>query len=243
MTRPFITYRPWLELLEARLPPGDFVLGLLFLSGEENSEFRIQNSESWRDSCSIFSPSSLDSLLVDSSLIVHRSSFSAAERDAESVANWAESVATWPRSEAAVSRYVASLPRHSIESVATWPMVSTPVSGSAILGRVPSFPNSRSGTPVRETPFRRPAGDETEFPGGAFPNRSSGTRDAGYGSLPFYFEQNVGQADAAFDFVARAPGYTLGLSATEAVFALQNSGFRIQNSESMQDLASRGYRL
>ena len=96
-------------------------------------------------------------------------------------------------------------------------------------GRPASFPNSGSGTPVRETPFRGPVGDETEFPGNAFPN---GVRERGdIGSLPFYFEQNLGQADAAFDFVARGPGYTLGLNATEAIFRyrIQNPEFRIQN--------------
>ena len=32
----------------------------------------------------------------------------------------------------------------------------------------------------------------------------------------------MGQADAAFDFVARGSGYTLGLSATEAVMAVRS---------------------
>ncbi len=215
-------YRPLLETLEPRLPPGDTLLGLLFLGGEENSEFRIQNSESRRKSISILSPMYIESFVVDSSFIVHYSSFA----DAQTAANRTESVATWPRSDAAITRIAPIFSRISAESVASWPMVSTPVSGSAVQGRVPgqsSFPNSGSGTPVRETPFRRPAGDETEFPGPTFPNRSSGTRDLGYGSLPFYFEQNAGQADASFDFVARGPGYTLGFSATEAVMAFPNS--------------------
>src|SRR5262249_27148272 len=44
------------------------------------------------------------------------------------------------------------------------------------------------------------------------------------GRLPFYFERNVGQADAAADFLARGPGYGLALSATEAVVSLPPPG-------------------
>ncbi len=238
---------PQVETLEHRLPPGDALLGMLFLGGEENlefqnSEFRIQNSESGCDSISILRPSSLESLSPDSEFGVQRSSFAcvtADDGDAESVANCTQSVATWPGSGAAVSRYAPILRRYSQESVATWPVVSTPASDSAIPGHVPgqaSFPNSSSGTPVRETPFRRPAGFETEFPGPAFPNRSSGTRDVDVGeryeSLPLYFEQNVGQTHARVDFIARTGDYTAFITPTAAVFAVQNSESRIQNSES-----------
>jgi hypothetical protein len=62
--------------------------------------------------------------------------------------------------------------------------------------------------------------------------------EGGY-STPFYIEKNVGQAGEGLDFIARGPGYTLGLSASEAVFVVQNSmsvgaqnaEFRNQNSE------------
>lgn len=40
---------------------------------------------------------------------------------------------------------------------------------------------------------------------------------AGYGSLPLVFEQNLGQADAKVNFLARAPGYTLFLTRSEAL--------------------------
>jgi hypothetical protein len=39
-------------------------------------------------------------------------------------------------------------------------------------------------------------------------------------SSPFFFEKNVGQADESFDYVARGRGFTLGLTATEAVFRI-----------------------
>ena len=44
-------------------------------------------------------------------------------------------------------------------------------------------------------------------------------RDA-YGQMPLSFEVNRGQADEAFNFLARGEGYTLALSPTRAVFAL-----------------------
>ncbi len=43
-----------------------------------------------------------------------------------------------------------------------------------------------------------------------------------YGKLPYTFEANGGQADAAVKFLARGPGYTLFLTPGEAVLALQS---------------------
>lgn len=51
---------------------------------------------------------------------------------------------------------------------------------------------------------------------------ASGVRES-YGRLPLSFEANQGQADAAVQFLARGPGYTVSLTATEAVFALMQS--------------------
>lgn len=43
----------------------------------------------------------------------------------------------------------------------------------------------------------------------------------GYGRLPMHFEPNLGQTAEAVKFVARGPGYTLFLTADEAVLALR----------------------
>src|SRR6186713_2784198 len=45
---------------------------------------------------------------------------------------------------------------------------------------------------------------------------------ASYGALPLSFELNQGQTDGAVDFIARAAGYLLFLTPTEAVMALDN---------------------
>src|SRR5688572_22925369 len=46
---------------------------------------------------------------------------------------------------------------------------------------------------------------------------------ASYGALPLSFELNQGQTDGAVDFLARAGGYLLFLTPTEAVMAFDNS--------------------
>jgi hypothetical protein len=47
---------------------------------------------------------------------------------------------------------------------------------------------------------------------------------ATYAQLPLYFEANQGQADANVKFLARGSGYSLALTANEAILALASSG-------------------
>src|SRR5262249_38671666 len=49
----------------------------------------------------------------------------------------------------------------------------------------------------------------------------SDTVRAAYAQLPLAFEANQGQAAAPIDFLARGPGYTLALTPSDAVLALQ----------------------
>jgi len=46
---------------------------------------------------------------------------------------------------------------------------------------------------------------------------------AAYGKLPLHFEANQGQSNEQVQFLARGSGYTLFLTATEAVLALRNA--------------------
>ena len=55
--------------------------------------------------------------------------------------------------------------------------------------------------------------------------------DETYGKLPFSFEANQGQTDRRVQFLARGRGYTLFLTATEAVLAL-NPQSEIRNPQS-----------
>src|SRR5262245_29558518 len=45
---------------------------------------------------------------------------------------------------------------------------------------------------------------------------------AAFGRLPLSFEPNAGQSDAAVQFLARGPGYTLFLTGAEAVLVLRD---------------------
>jgi len=53
------------------------------------------------------------------------------------------------------------------------------------------------------------------------PPAATGRVMEGYGKLPLSFEVNRGQTDAIVEFFARGNGYTLFLTSTEAVVALQ----------------------
>lgn len=44
--------------------------------------------------------------------------------------------------------------------------------------------------------------------------------------MPLYFEANVGQADARFSYLARGPGYTVGLAADGAVIRVRGADTR-----------------
>jgi hypothetical protein len=55
-----------------------------------------------------------------------------------------------------------------------------------------------------------------------------------YGKLPLSFEPNQGQTDARVKFLARASGYTLFVTAEEAVFAGRDGSV-----ERMKDLVAR----
>ena len=55
----------------------------------------------------------------------------------------------------------------------------------------------------------------------------SGT--ASYGQLPLAFEPNVGQTSAGIGYLARGPGYSVGLNASGAFIALENSSSSTSN--------------
>src|SRR5690242_1665588 len=51
---------------------------------------------------------------------------------------------------------------------------------------------------------------------------SAAEAGAAYGRLPLSFEPNVGQADAAVQFLAHGPGYTLSLTADGATLTARD---------------------
>lgn len=57
---------------------------------------------------------------------------------------------------------------------------------------------------------------------------------ATYGQLPLAFEPNIGQTNAAVNYLARGPGYTVWLTPTESVLSLQNASAASGNVLSME---------
>jgi Beta-propeller repeat len=60
-----------------------------------------------------------------------------------------------------------------------------------------------------------------------------------YGTLPIYFEPNLGQTDSQVKFIARGSGVTTLLTATEAVFSLPIADFRLPSGK--QSIKPVGY--
>src|SRR5438128_1500239 len=99
----------------------------------------------------------------------------------------------------------------------------------AISGAGPNLP---SGSAMDPEPFgssARPQPSAAAAP--------SSPRLAHFGRIPLSFEANQGQTDPQVQFLARGPGYTVFLTATEAVPAL-NSGR--PNADSPQRVALPG---
>jgi hypothetical protein len=226
-------WRPWLEKLENRLPPGDALLGALVgWSVLDGNEWRFADDLSFRSDDQTF-------------LNIHRPRVAGAERS--------EAPAEAPTTSRVHRGVEDSAPATDLDQRAAGLTPAVRHSGAnsharrsiSDMGAMLSRPNvdgvspemfGREGMgaapasmPSRPTPFTKndpvAAGRDSMAPASI-----SGGPNEKFGAMPFYFEQNVGQAGEGLDFVARAPGYTLGLSATEAIFAIENSEFRIQNS-------------
>src|ERR1700683_840388 len=80
--------------------------------------------------------------------------------------------------------------------------------------------DSRKRTPTPAVERRRPLRLRLEF----LEDRCLlSSAAAAYGQLPLAFEPNVGQTNSAIAYLARGPGYSVGLSAGGAFLALQGS--------------------
>jgi hypothetical protein len=239
--------RPFLETLAPRLAPGDTLLGLLLPSG-------------------LF-----DAASADSSFILHPSSFArvvgALEHEAlddqprlvrvlrgfedsapaklvsDELARWPTSQSGWPGGLVAANAHRSTgfaIPTGQVANLSETTTFAHGVTGRATTQLNPIPPGLGAGLGAMLTRPNPAMAVTAESVGRV---SMSAAASGNYGSLPFYFEQNVGQAGDGMDFVARGSGYTLGVSATEAVMAFegsgargqesafQNSEFRIQNSE------------
>ena len=74
------------------------------------------------------------------------------------------------------------------------------------------------GTSLRRSSLRKSPASQSQSVMPAFRSRIQST----YAALPMAFEQNQGQTDGLVKYLARANGYTLFLTANEAVFSLSS---------------------
>ncbi len=222
-------HRPLLETFEQRLPPGDTLLGffstMAFLDPALSDAFAQVpafdlETQRWVTGAeSAAADEAPDELATARRINRDIEDSTPATLASEYVATWSGFTATWPGTSAIA---MPDRPRGSVasnESLATRPHDHGVMPGRAIS---PFKPVSATiGARLDVMPTRpTPAMAQTAESVGrvSMPSAASGN----YGSQPFYFEQNVGQADEAFDFVARGAGYSLGLSATEAIMQLQS---------------------
>jgi hypothetical protein len=88
---------------------------------------------------------------------------------------------------------------------------------TSVLATAGAGPNMQSGSAMDLQPIGPSACPQ---PGAAAP--PSSPRLAHFGRIPLCFEANEGQTDPQVQFLARGPGYTVFLTATEAVLALHS---------------------
>jgi hypothetical protein len=198
-------------MLEQRLPPGDTLLGILagwslFASELRDREF-LSTSVSDAAGALISLPIvALNEFAIgdaDAKLVVRQQRSQDSERLLKTEAS--DSLATPTNERAVIGRpqphFSAGQPRAELTPMFT-------ARGGAMQTMNPwSISSGLSAVVVAI-----PQSDVTlAAKAGAASGQSTG----------FYFEKNVGQAEAGLDFVARGGGYMLGLSATEAIMAME----------------------
>jgi hypothetical protein len=92
----------------------------------------------------------------------------------------------------------------------------------------PLFASPRQGTPPRMSVSQQSSISATRRNAQMRPPSISKSRLASYGHLPMRFEENVGQTDNRVRFISHGPGYTLFLTADEAVFKLSRHDLTTQ---------------
>ncbi len=219
-------FQPHVEGLEARLPPGDTFAGLLVLHTFGTSASAVIESLTLADSNyfrDLDEPGPMSTVLRT-------------DRPSLSVRN----PANQPTTEMPLSTLLAE-PEVRTEKTARMPgwgtatgtttanfgafqPVSPPSSGGIARLAYGSLPVKGLSNPVLAVPPRSMLSPASLSPASFMASRPFGSS--------FYFEANVGQADTAFDFLARGPGYTMGVSAMQAVFRLENPAIGTRHPES-----------
>ncbi len=227
-----VWYRPVVESLERRLPPGD-VLWTLLLGG---SELALgMDADEIENNGMAFIPAEKPEL----GHVVFRTA-SGAKGVSEGIAAHEHENRHDDSTPDPVNQQMAPAPTFSRPNTAAVNL--TPVTGASFAGlATPSQRNTLSPvTPGRVQLGARYLANGPSAPQAPNPETPSEASQSeildNYGKLPLSFEQNVGQFDDRVDFVSRAGGGTVFLTPTAAVFSMQNSESRVQNSETHEFL-------
>ncbi len=206
-----LAYRPWMERLERRLPPGCVLSGLLPSETALTENLELEGFATNKAALAIVTDSGRVGLTRSPELIdrdesrVPLSDEPAQRRDKPTN----EQTLFHASSSRAIHRHFEA--GGALVMAVQFSALATPVrtsqavdierhgmSRTAVVGRVDTGNVAKSETP---SPAQQPD-----------------VRD-NYGNLPLSFEQNGGQFDERVDFVSRAGGATVFLTPTAAVFA------------------------
>jgi hypothetical protein len=234
-------YRPYLEFLEARLPPGDILLGALlgsWLVAPADSRALNDSADSLLDK----QPDG--SLLPESNQNLAAVHFSFPDdplrtvrlEDMPTKANdvTVPDVTGRPRTDWTTLEAIAVSPARflspnlGVNGAFYQGQGTAQLSGMAGALGAPSQP----GTPVIIPAIATHSPARSALSAFSAVNRppvhSSSTNPSvirqNYGQTPLSFEANIGQADSSVQFLAHGPGYSLYLTGSEAVMVLNNVG-------------------
>ncbi len=222
---------PRLEVLEDRLPPGDASMGILVSRAvatpdlpalatiSESPVHNFASAEATTDGLAVLSGESGG---AGRTAVVHRArDMQSGSSDERGSSSELESERPVRRIRALSSASALSAPSITTAAMSSSPRIATMYSPAASVAANP-IDVRQAQIPALAAATVAP----TETP--ALVDEDKVVQP--YSQLPIQFEPNYGQTDAQVKFLARTSGYTLFLTATEAVMvSTKNSESRIQN--------------
>ncbi len=228
LRKPRRHHRPFLERLERRLPPGSLFNSLLLGESELMLEMDRDNLDASVSQWQMIDDKGDGGATLSLSVVGGGAASDSVEvrgpvrRSEESTTELTNPETYSQRSRIAPSRLALNL--SSVAAMATG-RLAAPMPGLAARSMMP-------GAMPLDAPAIAAGGSAANAPSNQAPSATQESEMVdNYGKLPVSFEQNIGQFDERVDFVARGSGSTLFLTPSAAVFAMQNSESRIQNSE------------
>ncbi len=219
-------HRPKLERLEARLPPGDALLGVL-LAWPTIREATVIEPASVLAGTSLLiddlAALSIDADLEFNQRFISKSSSIVPAASATTIDSGSDTRAHSLSQSPHIGAYGGSHGRSDFVVSTSW--ITAPVATATNAWRPPATLGTRTSAAIAPSGLT-PKTDVDEV------HKAKAVQN--YGQLPLSFEANHGQTDSRVDFIAKTGGATVFLTPTVAVFVMQNSEFGNQNSETIE---------